>query len=34
MFAMPTVSQAFTLEQQEMCSGDVVRLCLSEIPND
>jgi hypothetical protein len=28
-----TASQAYTLEQQEMCSGDAMRLCSSEIPN-
>ena len=33
-FAMlTTVSQAYTLEQQEMCTGDAMRLCASEIPN-
>jgi phosphopantetheinyl transferase len=30
---LTTVSQAYTLEQQEMCSGDAMRLCASEIPN-
>jgi hypothetical protein len=34
MFGMlTTVSYAYTLEQQEMCSGDAMRLCSSEIPN-
>jgi hypothetical protein len=33
MFAMPTASQAYTLEQEQMCSGDAMRLCLSEIPD-
>jgi hypothetical protein len=34
MFSMfSTVSHAYTLEQQEMCSGDAMRLCSSEIPN-
>ena len=34
LFGMLTgVSQAYTLEQQEMCSGDAMRLCSSEIPN-
>jgi hypothetical protein len=34
MFGMlTTASQAYTLEQQEMCSGDAMRLCSSEIPN-
>jgi hypothetical protein len=34
MFSLlTTVSQAYTLEQQEMCSGDAMRLCASEIPN-
>jgi hypothetical protein len=28
-----TASHAYTLEQQEMCSGDAMRLCSSEIPN-
>ena len=33
-FAMlTTVSQAYTLEQQEMCAGDAMRLCSSDIPN-
>jgi hypothetical protein len=30
---LTTVSQAYTLEQQEMCTGDAMRLCASEIPN-
>jgi hypothetical protein len=30
---LTTVSQAYTLEQEEMCSGDAMRLCSSEIPN-
>jgi hypothetical protein len=34
MFGMlTTASHAYTLEQQEMCSGDAMRLCSSEIPN-
>jgi hypothetical protein len=33
MFAMPTPSQAYTFEQEQMCSGDAMRLCISEIPN-
>jgi hypothetical protein len=33
MLAMPTASQAYTVEQEEMCSGDAMRLCFSEIPN-
>jgi hypothetical protein len=34
MFGMlTTASQAYTLEQQQMCSGDAMRLCSSEIPN-
>lgn len=33
MFAMPTASQAYTFEQEQMCSGDAMRLCISEIPN-
>ena len=30
---LTTVSQAYTLEQQEMCTGDAMRLCSSEIPD-
>ena len=30
---LTTVSQAYTIEQQEMCSGDAMRLCASDIPN-
>src|SRR5580704_15264699 len=30
---LATASQAYTLEQQQMCSGDAMRLCSSEIPN-
>ena len=30
---LTTVSQAYTLQQEEMCSGDAMRLCSSEIPN-
>ena len=30
---LTTVSQAYTLEQQEMCTGDAMRLCASDIPN-
>jgi hypothetical protein len=33
MFAMPTASQAYTFEQEQMCSGDAMRLCISEIPD-
>jgi hypothetical protein len=33
MLAMPTASRAYTVEQEEMCSGDAMRLCFSEIPN-
>jgi hypothetical protein len=34
MFGMLTsASNAYTLEQQELCSGDAMRLCSSEIPN-
>src|SRR3984885_13303666 len=33
MLAMPTASQAYTFEQEQMCSGDAMRLCFSEIPN-
>ena len=28
-----TASLAFTAEAQQMCSGDALRLCSSEIPN-
>jgi hypothetical protein len=30
---LTTASQAYTLEQEQMCSGDAMRLCASEIPN-
>jgi len=30
---LTTVSQAYTLQQQEMCTGDALRLCSSEIPD-
>jgi hypothetical protein len=33
MLAMPTAAQAYTVEQEEMCSSDAMRLCFSEIPN-
>jgi hypothetical protein len=33
MFGLLTVSQAYTLQQQQMCTGDALRLCGSEIPN-
>ena len=33
MLVMPTASQAYTIEQEEMCSGDAMRLCFSDIPN-
>jgi hypothetical protein len=34
LFAMlTTVSHAYTLEQEQMCSGDAMRLCSSEIPD-
>jgi hypothetical protein len=33
VLAMPTASLAYTVEQEEMCSGDAMRLCFSEIPN-
>jgi hypothetical protein len=33
VLALPTASQAYTIEQEEMCSGDAMRLCFSEIPN-
>jgi hypothetical protein len=35
MLAMPTTaSQAYTFEEQEMCTGDAMRLCFSEIPDE
>jgi len=30
---LTTVSQAYTQEQQQMCTGDAMRLCSSEIPD-
>jgi hypothetical protein len=30
---LTTASRAYTLEQQQMCSGDAMRFCSSEIPN-
>jgi hypothetical protein len=33
LFAVPAASHAYTVEQEEMCSGDAMRLCFSEIPN-
>jgi hypothetical protein len=30
---LTTGSKAYTIEQQEMCMGDAMRLCASEIPN-
>lgn len=30
---LTTASQAYTQEQQQMCTGDAMRLCASEIPN-
>jgi hypothetical protein len=34
MFGMlTTVSHAYTMEQEQMCSGDAMRLCSSEIPD-
>ena len=30
---LTTASQAYTLEQGQMCSGDAMRLCGHEIPN-
>ena len=30
---LTTGSQAYTLEQQEMCTGDAMRLCASDIPD-
>ena len=31
--ALSTVAQAYTDEQQQMCTGDAMRLCSSEIPD-
>jgi hypothetical protein len=33
LLAMPTASQAFSSEAQQMCTGDAFRLCSSEIPD-
>jgi len=30
---LTTASQAYTFEQEQMCSGDAMRLCSSEIPD-
>jgi hypothetical protein len=30
---LTTVSQAYTQEQEQMCTGDAMRLCSSEIPD-
>ena len=30
---LTTVSHAYTQEQQQMCTGDAMRLCSSEIPD-
>jgi hypothetical protein len=30
---LTTVSQAYTQEQQQMCTGDAMRLCASELPD-
>src|SRR4051794_6844033 len=30
---LTTVSQAYTQEQQQMCTGDAMRLCGAEIPD-
>ena len=30
---LTTVSQAYTQEQEQMCAGDAMRLCGSEIPD-
>jgi hypothetical protein len=30
---LSTAGHAYTLEQQEMCAGDAMRLCSSEIPD-
>ena len=31
--ALSTAAQAYTAEQQQMCTGDAMRLCGAEIPN-
>ena len=31
--AMTGVSQAYTAEQEQLCTGDAMRLCSSEIPD-
>ena len=31
--ALGTAAQAYTPEQQQMCTGDAMRLCASEIPD-
>jgi len=31
--ALGTAANAYTAEQQQMCTGDAMRLCSSEIPN-
>ena len=31
--ALGTAAQAYTAEQQQMCTGDAMRLCSSEIPD-
>ena len=31
--ALGTAAQAYTAEQQQMCTGDAMRLCASEIPD-
>ena len=33
MGMLTTVSHAYTQEQQQMCTGDAMRLCSSEIPD-
>jgi hypothetical protein len=33
LFALPTMSYAFSPEAQQMCTGDAFRLCSSEIPD-
>ena len=33
VLALPTASQAYTIEQEEMCSGDAMRLCSADIPD-
>lgn len=33
VFGMATAASAYTAEQEQMCTGDAMRLCSAEIPN-